>query len=266
MVYATLIDSYMEKKKHVFITGGAKGIGAATARAFYDGGYNVVIADIDDVNGIKLKDELGEACLFISCDVSKSDQVKKAIKYAIDQFGEIEVLVNNAGINPYGTVTETTDELWDKVMDVNLKSHFICARECIPSMLRNKRGVVVDVASVQALMSQNKVAAYTTSKSALLGLVRSIAVDYSPIIRSVAICPGSVDTPLLRNAAQESPDPDQVIKECEDMHLSKRIAKPEEIADLIFYVASEKADFITGRPIRIDGGLGIRIAGSKQND
>lgn len=254
----------MKDRKHVVVTGGAKGIGAACGRIFRDDLYNITILDIDAAQGNKLADELGESCLFIACDVSESAEVEEAITKAIDHFGEIDVLVNNVGINPYGTVTETTDQLWDRVMNTNLKSHFICARECIPSMQRNGKGVVINIASVQAFVSQDKVAAYTTSKTALLGLTRSIAVDYSPTIRCVAICPGTVDTPMLRKAIQESPDPEAVFKECEDMHLAQRVAHPDEIAALVVFTASEKAAFMTGQPIRVDGGLGIRVAGSKQ--
>lgn len=254
----------MKDRKHVVVTGGAKGIGASCGRVFMDDFYNITILDIDAAQGNKLADELGESCLFIVCDVSESAEIEEAITKAIDHFGEIDVLVNNVGINPYGTVTETTDQLWDRVMNINLKSHFICARECIPSMQRNGKGVVINIASVQAFVSQNKVAAYTTSKTALLGLTRSIAVDYSPTIRSVAICPGTVDTPMLRKAIQESPNPEEVYKECEDMHLTERVAQPDEVAELVSFLASEKADFITGQPIRVDGGLGIRVAGSKR--
>jgi len=256
----------MGNQGHVVITGGAKGIGAACAHKFVNElQKNVTILDIAKDEGEKLAGQLGDNGIFISCDVSKTDQVKEAVEAAIDHFGEIDTLVNNAGINPYGTVTDTTDELWDKVMNINLKSQFICARECISSMQKNGQGVIINVSSVQAFHSQNKVAAYTTSKTALLGLTRSIAVDYSPTIRSVAICPGTVDTPMLRMAMQESPDPDKVYKECENMHLAKRVAKPEEIADLIVFAASDKASFITGQALRIDGGLGLMIAGSKQD-
>ena len=256
----------MENNGLVIITGGAKGIGAACAHKFVnEQNRKVVLLDIDKDEGSKLAGQLGAACKFMYCDVSKSEEVKEAVNKAIELFGEVNTLVNNAGINPYGTVTETTDELWDKVMNINLRSQFICARECIPSMQKNGNGVIINVSSVQAFHSQNKVAAYTTSKTALLGLTRSIAVDYSPTIRSVAICPGTVDTPMLRMAMQESPDPGKVYKECEDMHLAKRVAKPEEIADLIVFAASEKASFITGQALRIDGGLGLMIAGSKKD-
>lgn len=254
------------KQKHIIVTGGAKGIGACCVRLFVEKSNNVTILDVDAENGKKLAEDIGDLCQFIKCDVSDTDQVVEAVENAIERFGEIGVLVNNAGINPYGTVTETSDELWDRVMNVNLKSHFICARECIPSMLRNGKGVVINVSSVQAFLSQQKVAAYTTSKTALLGLTRSIAVDYSPEIRSVAICPGTVDTPMLQKAIQESPKPEEVYKECEDMHLANRIASPEEIAEVIVFAASDKAGFITGQAIRIDGGLGIMVAGSKKQD
>lgn len=254
------------KKKHIIITGGAKGIGASCVRLFAEKSHNLTVLDVDEDKGNKLAENIGNSCRFIPCDVSSTDEVKKAVQKSITRFGEISVLINNVGINPYGTVTETTDELWDRVMNINLKSHFICARECIPSMLRNGKGVVINVSSVQAFLSQSKVAAYTTSKTALLGLTRSIAVDYSPTIRAVAICPGTVDTPMLRTAIQESPDPEAVLKECEDMHLANRIADPDEIAELILFTASDKAGFITGQSIRIDGGLGIRVAGSKKQD
>ncbi|MEX0904249.1 MAG: glucose 1-dehydrogenase [Balneolaceae bacterium] len=253
-------------QKHIIITGGAKGIGAGCVRLFAEKSHNITILDLDADNGKKLAENIGYSCRFVRCDVSNTDEVVKAVQKSINRFGEISVLVNNVGINPYGTVTETTDELWNRVMNINLKSHFICARECIPSMLRNGKGVIVNIASVQAFVTQNKVAAYTTSKTALLGLTRSIAVDYSPTIRSVAICPGTVDTPMLRTAIQESSNPEEVLKECENMHLANRIADPDEIAELILFAASDKAGFITGQSIRIDGGLGIRVAGSKKQD
>ena len=123
--------------------------------------------------------------------------------------------------------------------------------------------MIINVSSVQAFICQTQVAAYVASKSALLGLTRSIAVDYSPKIRSVAICPGTVDTPMLDDALKASSYPEKVLEECNEMHLTKRIGTPDEIAELIAYVASDKAGFMTGHAIRIDGGLGIIAGGSK---
>jgi NAD(P)-dependent dehydrogenase (short-subunit alcohol dehydrogenase family) len=124
----------------------------------------------------------------------------------------------------------------------------------------------VNISSVQAFISQKTVAPYVTSKTALLGLTRSIAVDYGPQIRCVAVCPGTIDTPMLRDAIQLSPDPKAVYQECMDMHLVKRIGTPEEVAALVLLVAGPQGGFFTGQALRIDGGLGVTIAGSKRED
>jgi NAD(P)-dependent dehydrogenase (short-subunit alcohol dehydrogenase family) len=248
----------------VVVTGGAKGIGGACVKAFTEGGAKVCILDIDQA-GQEFADTLGGDTFFIHCDVSKEDEVKTAFRKIEKKLGAVEVLVNNAGIQRYSTVTETSEEEWDLVMNVNLKSAFLCSKYAIPMMVNNKKGCVINVASVQSFISQKNVAPYTTSKTALLGLTRSIAVDYAPNIRSVAVCPGTVDTPMFRNSIQESPNPDEVLEECNEMHLVKRICSSEEVGELITYLASDKAGFITGQAIRIDGGLGITIAGSKRD-
>ena len=254
------------ENRHVIITGGAKGIGEACARVFIRDGYVATVLDIDEEAGNALESELGSKCKFIACDVSKSAKIAEVMTTAIKHYGEVDVLINNAGINVYGSVTQTSDDQWDKIMNVNLKSHFICAREAIPSMQRKGKGVVINVSSVQAFISQESVAAYTTSKSALLGLTRSIAVDYAPNIRCLAICPGTIDTPMLHAAIQESPDPQAVLEECNEMHLTKRIGTAEEVAELIAFAASDKAGFMTGQALRIDGGLGLSVGGSKRDE
>jgi len=248
----------------VVVTGGAKGIGGACVKAFTEGGAKVCILDIDQA-GQEFADTLGNDTFFIHCDVSKEDEVKTAFRKIEKKLGAVEILVNNAGIQRYSTVTETSEEEWDLVMNVNLKSAFLCSKYAIPMMVNNNKGCVINVASVQSFISQKNVAPYTTSKTALLGLTRSIAVDYAPNIRSVAVCPGTVDTPMFRNSIQESPNPDEVLEECNEMHLVKRICSSEEVGELITYLASDKAGFITGQAIRIDGGLGITIAGSKRD-
>lgn len=249
--------------KTVVITGGAKGIGEACAKLFVENGWKVAILDSDKNAGISLSSQL-ENSVFLHCDVSKEVEVKSAMEDVIEKFGDISILINSAGIQRYSSVTETTEEEWDLVMNVNLKSSFLCSKHAIPSMQRIGNGLVVIVSSVQAFVTQSNVAPYTTSKTAQLGLTRSIAVDYGPEIRSVAICPGTVDTPMFRSAIEKSPDSQAVYDECVDMHLTKRIGTPEEIAELIYFLSDEKATFITGQAIRIDGGLGIMAAGSKK--
>ena len=255
----------MQFENHVVVvTGAAKGIGAATARAFAREAAAVALLDVDD-SAKKLADSLEPRGLFVHCDVSRAADVARAFEAVARDLGDTSVLVNNAGIQHYGTVTDTSEDEWDRVLGVNLKSAFLCAKHAIPQMLKRGGGVVINLASVQAFVSQQRVAPYTTSKTALLGLTRSIAVDYAPHVRCVAVCPGTVDTPMLRDAIQQSPRPDEVLRECHEMHPVKRIATAEEVAELILFLASDKAGFITGQPIRIDGGLGLSIGGSKRD-
>jgi NAD(P)-dependent dehydrogenase (short-subunit alcohol dehydrogenase family) len=249
--------------KIAVVTGGAKGIGGAVSRAFLRDGALVVVLDLEEKEPDFVEAYTGRV-LHIKADVSKESQVRDAIQQAVSRFGGIDYLVNNAGIQRYNSVTETSEAEWDEVMNVNLKSAFLCAKHAIPLMKKRDKGVVVNLASVQSFVSQQNVAAYTTSKTALLGLTRSIAVDYAPSIRCVAVCPGTVDTPMLRDAIALSPDPDAVYQECVDMHPLKRVGTPEEIAELVLFLCGDNAGFITGQYIRIDGGLGLSIAGSKK--
>jgi len=252
------------KNKVVIVTGGAKGIGGSCSKLFHEAGANVCILDIDE-KGNEFANELGDTSLFIKCDVSKKDQVKNAFAQIVEEFGDIDILVNNAGIQTYGSVTETTEEEWDRVINVNVKSAFLCSKYALPSMLNKGKGCVVNVSSVQAFITQKNVAGYTTSKTAMLGLTRSIAVDYAPNIRCVAVCPGTTETPMLKESFALSPDPDEVYQECVDMHLTKRIGTSDEVAEFIVYLSSDKAGFMTGQAFRIDGGLGITIGGSKRD-
>lgn len=251
--------------KVAVVTGGAKGIGGSTSLRFLEDGASVAVLDIDETSGEKLVAQYPDRGFFITCDVSDSGQVRKAFDKVFERFGGIDYLINNAGIQRYSTVTETTDEEWDLVMNVNLKSAFLCARSAIPSMLERGGGVVINVSSVQAMLSQPNVAPYTTSKTAMLGLTRSIAIDYAPTVRCVAVCPGTVDTPMMAWAASQSPDPEALYEEVSQMHPVGRMADPTEIADLILYLVSDRAGFMTGQPIRIDGGLGLSLAGSKKS-
>lgn len=253
------------KNKTIVVTGGGKGIGAGCARIFHRDGGKVVILDTDESAGQKLCTELKDRILFIECDVSDEAQVRSAMEQGATKFDGIDVLVNNAGIMHYSKVTDTSEEDWDRILDVNVKGAFLCSKHAIPYMQGRGAGVVINMSSVQAFVTQEKVAPYVTSKSALIGLTRSIAVDYAPTIRSVAICPGGVDTPLNQEAFQLSSDPEQVRQETINLHLVKRMANPEDIGELVAFVASDRGSFINGQPIRVDGGIGAKIGGSKKD-
>jgi len=250
--------------KTAVITGGAKGIGEGCTRVFHREGASVAIFDVDEQAGNQLSNELSSRARFFHCDISDEDQIKRAFREVEAHFGSIDILINNAGRMHYATATEESSSGWDQIMNINLKGAFLCAKYAIPHLQSNDTGgVIVNMSSVQAYVTQENVAAYATSKAGLIGLTRSIAVDYAPSIRCVAICPGGVDTPLNQQAFQESADPEKAMQETRDIHLVNRMASAEEIGEFVAFVCSDKGSFFNGQPLRIDGGIGLKIEGSK---
>lgn len=244
--------------KKIVVTGAAKGIGRSAAEKFLSEGATVVFVDKDAGFDIS---RYGNNAFYYQCNVAVYAEVKEMFKTLGSNLGSIDVLINNAGIQTYGTVTETSEELWDQTLSVNLKSMYLCSRFCIPLMAASDKPVIINLSSVQSFTTQRGVAAYAASKAAILGLTNSIAVDYAPHIRCLAVCPGAVMSPMLKNVIENSPNSDEVLFEVEQIHLLKRVAQPEEIADFIVFAASDKARFLTGQYYRIDGGIGTALGG-----
>lgn len=244
--------------KNIVITGAAKGIGRAAAEKFLSEGATVILVDKDADADIS---RYGNNAFYYQCNVAVYTEVQRLFKALESQFQTIDVLVNNAGIQTYGTVTETSEELWDQTLNVNVKSMYLCSRCCIPLMAASDNAVVINLSSVQSFTTQRGVAAYAASKAAILGLTNSIAVDYAPHIRCLAVCPGAVMSPMLKNVIENSPNAAEVLSDVEQIHLLKRVAQPEEIADFIVFAASNKARFMTGQYYRIDGGIGTALGG-----
>ncbi len=253
------------KKKVVVVTGAAKGIGEACARLFAQLGGTVALLDRDDEAGKRTTESIeksGGAAKFFACDVSKAKEVENAVGEVRKQLGGIDVLVSNAGIQEYGDVVSTTEELWDKVMNVNLKSCFLVSKNVVPSMLERGGGAIVVIGSVQSMSAIGNSAAYVTAKHGLLGLVRAMALDYAAKgIRVNCVCPGAIDTPMLRWAANLDPNPQKVIETCDRMHPLGRIGKPEEVAKAVAYLASSWASFVTGAALLVDGGMLVPAGG-----
>lgn len=245
--------------KKVIITGGAKGIGKSAAEKFLAAGATVIVIDREDAVANPVINPHHYYCF--QTDVSDYQGLEKVFEIIKTKFATIDVLVNNAGIQTYGTVTETSEALWDKTINVNLKSMFLCAKLCIPLMEKSNSAVIINVSSAQAFNTQKGVAAYATSKAAILGLTQSIAVDFAPQIRCIAVCPGAVMSPMLLDVINETADPKETLMETQQIHLLNRIAEPEEIADFIVFAASSKARFMTGHSYRIDGGIGVSLGG-----
>jgi NAD(P)-dependent dehydrogenase (short-subunit alcohol dehydrogenase family) len=256
--------------KVAVVTGGGAGIGLAAAEKLAREGASVVICSDREDQTQQAAGGLREEDLEVRGivgNVTSSTDMKGLVDFAAESYGGVDVLVNSAGVQRYGTVTETEEDVWDEVLDVNLKGIYLAARIAIPEMRRRGGGAIVNVSSVQAIASQAGVAAYTASKGGINALTRAMAVDHAvENIRVNAVCPGSVDTPMLRWAADLFKDENTVEATVEDwgrMHPVGRVARPEEVAEVICFLASPKATFVTGAEYMVDGGLlaalGVRL-------
>lgn len=251
------------ERKVVIVTGGAHGIGEAAVLAFSREGYRVALADLDRDAGeqVKQRSTSPTDVLVIRADVSRAGDAQDVVRQTVAAFGGVDAVFNNAGIQPpdsYKTAEQLDEAMWDRVMDVNVKGCFLLCKYAIPEMRRRGGGVIINNASVQGLQSQKLVPVYAASKGAVLSLTRNLALDYAEEnIRVVAVCPGSVDTPMLRaTAALAVPsDPEGTLAQWGRKHPLGRIARPEEIAEVVVFLASDKASFVTGEYVCVDGGL-----------
>lgn len=250
------------KDKVVIVTGAAKGIGWGVAKVFSQEGAKVVIVDWDEANGEKTAQELikaGGNSIFIECDVSNEDQVKAMIDKTMQVYGRIDVLVNNAGIGVYKTITDATSADWDRCLGVNLKGQFLCARYAIPHMQAQGKGAIVNISSVHSFQTVSGAAPYAASKGGVWALTHAMAIDYGPTIRVNAIAPGWVLTPLIQGIFDSYPDPAAQQKAVEKRQVMKRIGRPEDIGYAAAFLASDEADFITGTQLFVDGGLTAQL-------
>jgi NAD(P)-dependent dehydrogenase (short-subunit alcohol dehydrogenase family) len=253
--------------KVAVVTGGSLGIGRAAARRLAAGGAAVAICGHDAAQVEEAIEELrGRGVDADGCkaDVRSAAEVDEFVTLAVSRFGGVDVLVCSAGIQRYGTVEETAEELWDEVLGVNLRGIYLAARRCIPELRRRGGGAIVNVASVQSFAAQKGAAAYGASKGGVLALTKAMAIDHAEDgIRVNAVCPGSVDTPMLRGAAslfKGDRTAEDIVNEWGRAHPLGRVATPEEVAEAIAFLASYRAAFVTGAELKVDGGLLAQIA------
>jgi NAD(P)-dependent dehydrogenase (short-subunit alcohol dehydrogenase family) len=252
----------MDFESKIAIVTGTTGIGRATAKRLARGGAKVFACGLDAAANAALDKEAASERLTIEvqqCDVSRSDEVEFAVKTAVQFFGGVDILVNAAAVHPYGTATETDLETWNRCLSVNVTGIFLVARQCVPEMKKRGGGAIVNVASVQGHSCQRGVAAYVTSKGAILSFTRALALDYAGDgIRVNSISPGSIATPMLELAARTfSPElpVDEVFKRFGAAHPLGRIGTAEEVAELAAFLASSRSSFCTGGDYLVDGGL-----------
>ena len=237
--------------KVALVTGGSRGMGAATVRRLHSEGASVVVADILDDDGKALADELGDRVRFIHLDVASEDQWQDAIAQTEREFGKLDVLVNNAGILKFNALTDVPLEEFRQVIDVNLTGVFLGMKHAIPAMKRAGKGAIVNVSSTEGMAATLFCGAYTASKFGVRGITKAAALEYAADnIRANSVHPGGMDTPMTRAVMDETGR-----KYVASKVPMKRMGTPEDVAGVIAFLASDDAAYTTGAEVLIDGGV-----------
>ena len=244
------------------VTGAGMGIGAASATALARAGARVLIADIDETAGRGIAAAIGAQggeARFHRTDVSAFADAEAATRAALDAWGRIDILVNNAALSSRGTVDEIDEATWNAVISTNLTSVWRFMKCCVPVMRSQGGGSIVNMSSVQAQRGFHAWAAYAAAKGGIDALTRQAAVDLAPDgIRVNAIAPGTIMTPLNEKVFRDTPDPQELIARWNAAHALGRFGQPEEVAEAVLFLASDRSSFMTGDVIRVDGGLTIK--------
>jgi len=238
--------------KVALVTGGSSGIGKATALAFARAGANVVIASRRVTEGEQTVHEIcerGGDAIFVKTDVSKASEVEGLMNQTIEFYGRLDYACNNAGTFVMGRLFELSEEEWERTINANLKGIWLSLKYQIPIMLQQKGGVIVNMASMSAIIGNPGVSIYSASKGGVVALTQSAAIEYAASgIRINAISPGVISTPMVDDI------PTPLLEDIQSKHPIGRLGKPEEIADAVVWLCSDKASFVTGHNMVIDGG------------
>ncbi|MGL5938797.1 MAG: SDR family NAD(P)-dependent oxidoreductase [Waterburya sp.] len=244
--------------KVAIVTGGSKGIGSGIAHVFAQRGAKVVVVARNKKTGMQTVEEilnLGGDAIFVPCDISSEAEVQAMVKATLDAYGQIDVLVNNAGVGVYKSVVEATSDDWDRCLNIDLKGVFLCSKYVIPHMQTIGKGAIVNISSVHSQATANGTGPYAAAKGGTTALTRSMAIDYAPTIRVNTISPGWVMTPLIEQLFNTYDDPKAQQKLIEDRQVMKRIGTPQDIGNAAAFLVSDEASFITGTELFVDGGL-----------
>ncbi|MDR8394092.1 SDR family oxidoreductase [Aliifodinibius sp. S!AR15-10] len=247
--------------KVMIVSGGASGLGLAAAEKFAKNGYNITIVDINEEKGKKAEKkikDMGRDAVFCLCDISKKDQVQNAAKVTKERFGRADVLINNAGLEIRGSILQCSEADWDRTYDTNLKGIYYMSNAFVPSMVEQGGGSVINTGSILGYRTVGERAAYSSSKGAIDTLTQTMAFDLAEKnIRVNCVAPGAIDTPLLRGSINDSPDPEETENYLNSKSVFGRMGKPSEVANVMYFLASEEASFVTGATYFVDGGWSI---------
>jgi NAD(P)-dependent dehydrogenase (short-subunit alcohol dehydrogenase family) len=250
--------------KVTIVTGGAQGIGRAVVEACAREGARVTILDRDAAGGAAVVRDAGATgarVTFLAADITKEADVESACAAVLARDGAIDVLVNNAGVNAYFDAAAMTEAQWDSVFAVDLKGAWLCTKHVLPAMKTQRRGSIVNIASIHATLTISGMFPYAAAKSGLVGMTRSLALDYAPLgIRVNAVSPGWTRTRLVEEWFALQPNPAEAEASVMRVHPMRRIATPAEVADVVTFVASDRASAMTGSAVAVDCGLGIQFA------
>ncbi len=246
------------RDKVAIVTGAASGIGEAIARRFAAESARVVLADIDADRGQRIERDLrahGGEAIFVQTDVALDDRIRNMVEAAVRAYGRLDVLVSNAGINMMKTAETATLAEWERCLNVDLRGVWLGAKYAIPEMRRVGGGSIINIASMHAFRTMKSCHPYAAAKGGVVSMTKSLAVDYGrDHIRANAICPGTIQTPLLESHLQEFDDADEARRRFLRAYPLGRFGTPDEVACLALFLASDESAFITGIAIPIDGG------------
>lgn len=248
----------MAKGKVAIVTGGARGIGRAIAEKLHNEGATVIIGDVMDAN---LDDDSESSSFsFMRLDVSDAASVKEVMQQVVDQYGRLDILVNNAGIMFERLMEDTSEEDWDRMMNINVKGVFLCSKYAMGPMRDSGGGAIVNIGSIEGIVNNPEHTAYAASKGAVHALTRAIAVDegHRSKVRCNSVCPGWINTELNEAYFDQLKYPEEGKKEIEKLHPVGRMGTPEDIANMVCWLTSDDAGFVSGQEFVVDGGRTAR--------